>query len=71
VEWDYIENNWGNLRDKVKAKFPKLTNEDIAHIAGRKYKLIGTLEQKYKVSVKDATKQAEDFAKSLSAQKES
>jgi uncharacterized protein YjbJ (UPF0337 family) len=47
MSWDVIAGNWKQLTGKVKEQWGKLTDDDIAKIAGKREQLEGVLQEKY------------------------
>src|SRR6185437_12903062 len=47
MDWDRIEGNWKHLSGKIKEKWSKLTDDDIAAIDGRRETLEGKIQQRY------------------------
>ena len=47
MNWDIISGEWRELRGKVRAKWGKLTDNDLEVIGGKKETLIGRLQQRY------------------------
>lgn len=64
MNWDTIKGKWKELRGQVKAKWAKLTDNDLDLVAGKKDQLVGTLQQRYGCAKDDAEKQVDEFIKS-------
>jgi uncharacterized protein YjbJ (UPF0337 family) len=47
MESNDLEGKWQRLKDEVRSRWGKLTEEDIERIAGNKDKLIGALQERY------------------------
>jgi uncharacterized protein YjbJ (UPF0337 family) len=47
MSWDVIAGNWKQLTGKVKEQWGKLTDDDIAKIAGKREQLEGVIQEKY------------------------
>ena len=47
MNWDHVSGNWKELKGKVRAKWAKLTDDDLEYIAGKKDMLLGRLQQRY------------------------
>ena len=41
-----IQNNWHGIRDKLKAKYNQLTEDDLSYTKGEEDKLLARLEEK-------------------------
>jgi uncharacterized protein YjbJ (UPF0337 family) len=47
MNWDQIKGDWHQLSRRLKEKWTKLTNEDLAAIAGRRRQLVTALQEHY------------------------
>jgi uncharacterized protein YjbJ (UPF0337 family) len=47
MEWNQLEGNWRQLKGKIRSKWGKLTDDDVAAIGGRKERLLGKLQERY------------------------
>jgi uncharacterized protein YjbJ (UPF0337 family) len=58
---DVIKGDWKQLKGKVRAKWGKLTDDDVETVAGRKEQLIGKLQERYGHAKDEATRQVDAF----------
>ena len=47
MNWDQIKGNWKQVKGAVKAKWGKLTDDDLTFINGKKDELAGKLQERY------------------------
>ena len=47
MSWDRFEGNWNQTKEKIRAKWSKLTTDDLDAIHGRRDLLESTIEQRY------------------------
>jgi uncharacterized protein YjbJ (UPF0337 family) len=47
VDWNRVEGNWKEMKGRVKEKWGKLTDDDLAAINGQREQLEGRLQQRY------------------------
>lgn len=47
MNWDIVEGKWKQLKGDVRSQWGKLTDDDLDLIAGKRDKLIGTLQERY------------------------
>jgi uncharacterized protein YjbJ (UPF0337 family) len=47
MDWDRVQGSWKQLEGKVKAKWGKLTADDLTAIKGRREELEGKIQQHY------------------------
>jgi uncharacterized protein YjbJ (UPF0337 family) len=60
---DQIEGNWKQLAGKVKEKWGKLTDDDLAVIGGKKDQLLGKIQERYGMKKEEAQKELDEFYK--------
>ena len=65
MNWDQIQGNWKQFAGKVRAKWGKLTDNDLQVVAGKRDQLAGILQKKYGYSKEQAEKELNEFSKSL------
>jgi uncharacterized protein YjbJ (UPF0337 family) len=61
MNWDIIEGKWKQAAGAVKTKWGKLTDDDLAAIAGKRDQLIGRIQEKYGMAKDQVEKQLADF----------
>lgn len=57
MNWEQIEGQWLQLTGKAKARWGKLTDDDLAVIAGKKDQLVGKVQERYGIMKEEAEKQ--------------
>ncbi|PJI37860.1 CsbD family protein [Ferrovibrio sp.] len=65
--WDQVEGNWNQFAGKVKQRWGKLTDDDVAVINGRRQELVGKIQERYGVAKKEAEKQVDEWEKTQAA----
>ena len=68
MNWQIFKGKWSQVRGQVKAKFGKLTDDDLMVISGEKDKFIGKLQERYGYSLEESQKHAEKFIDGLDDQ---
>jgi uncharacterized protein YjbJ (UPF0337 family) len=63
MNWDQVEGNWKQFSGKVKEKWAKLTDDDLALIGGKKDQLVGRIQERYGIKKEEAEKQIDEFYK--------
>lgn len=66
MDWSHIEGNWDKFKGKVKEKWGKFTDDDLAKMKGNKDEIVGRIKHVYGTAHDDAVKQSEEFRSSLS-----
>lgn len=61
MNWDIIEGQWSQFKGTVKAKWGKLTDQDLTYLGGKKDKLLGKIQELYGLSKDEANKQIDEF----------
>jgi uncharacterized protein YjbJ (UPF0337 family) len=57
---DQLQGKWHQMKGEVKAKWGKLTNDDLDQINGNLEKLIGRLQERYGYARERAEKEVND-----------
>ena len=65
MNWDEIAGDWKQLTGKAKAKWGKLTDNDLTVVAGKRDQLAGLLQQKYGYAKEQAERELEEFSRAL------
>jgi uncharacterized protein YjbJ (UPF0337 family) len=58
---DLLAGSWRDLRGQVKAKWGKLTDDDMAKIEGRLDQLVGAVQKRYGYAREEAEREIEAF----------
>ena len=61
MNWDQVEGNWKQFSGKVKEKWGKLTDDDLATIGGKKDQLVGRIQERYGIKKEEVEKQLDEF----------
>lgn len=61
MAWDAIEGKWKQFEGSVREEFGKLTDDDMAEIAGKKDRLVGKLQERYGYVKTEAEKAVNDW----------
>ncbi|MBK5969149.1 MULTISPECIES: CsbD family protein [Thiorhodovibrio] len=62
MNWEQIRGNWDQAKGELKVRWAKLTDDDLARIAGERDKLVGSLQEAYGITKEEATKQVDDMS---------
>ena len=62
---DKIQGQWKQLAGKVKAKWGKLTDNDLKQAEGNSEYLAGLIQERYGIGRDEAKKQIHEFERSL------
>ena len=65
MNWDQIQGNWKQFTGQVKAKWGKLTDDDMTVIAGKRDELAGILQERYGYAKERAEQELHEFTTSL------
>jgi uncharacterized protein YjbJ (UPF0337 family) len=66
MDWNRVEGNWKQVKGKVKAKWGKLTDDDLTLINGRRDQLEGTIQERYGLAKDQAKKEIDDWYRTQS-----
>ena len=65
MNWDHIKTNWIAVSDKIKLTWGKLSEDDLAAIAGRRDQLASLLRKRYGYATVVAENKVDEFAQRL------
>lgn len=68
MNWDRIEGNWKELKGQLRAKWGRLTDDELEVIAGRRDQLEGAIQRVYGKTKEDARQDVDDFCRSCPEQ---
>lgn len=58
---DTLKGSWTELKGKIKQRWGKITDDDLALIEGKMDELGGIVQKRYGIAKDDARKQADEF----------
>jgi uncharacterized protein YjbJ (UPF0337 family) len=58
MNWEQIRGQWRQLKGAIKAKWGKLTDDDLDVIAGQQEQLIGKIQERYGIAKEEAHRHA-------------
>jgi len=67
MNWTQVEGKWRQLAGRAQSEWAKLSDDDLANIAGKKHQLLGKLQEHYGVLKQDAESQVDKWLAKLSA----
>jgi uncharacterized protein YjbJ (UPF0337 family) len=65
MDWNQLEGNWRQIRGRIRAKWAKLTDDDMAAIGGRKDQLVGKLQERYGKKREDLEREVDVWIRNL------
>ena len=57
MNWEQAKGQWNQIKGSVRAKWSKLTNDDLDVIAGERERLVGKIQERYGIVKEEAEKQ--------------
>jgi uncharacterized protein YjbJ (UPF0337 family) len=63
MNWDQIQVNWMQFKDRVRGNWVKLTDEDLTRIGGRRAVLVGRLQARYGFARAEAEREIEAWVR--------
>jgi uncharacterized protein YjbJ (UPF0337 family) len=61
MDWNRVEGNWKEMKEKIKEKWGKLTDDDLDVINGKRDQLEGRIQQRYGYAKDQAKKDVDDW----------
>ena len=58
---DELKEKWNQIKSKLREKWAKLTDDDWTQLQGDKEKLVGKIQERYRVAKEHAEKELRDF----------
>ena len=65
MNWDHVKADWEVAKGKVRAKWGKLTDDDLTTIGGKWDQLVGKLRHHYGYGKDQAEREVDDFLKKV------
>lgn len=65
MNWYEIAVNWKQFKARVQEKWPKLTDNDLTTIAGRRDRFARVLQDKYNYAKEQAERELDEFSHGL------
>lgn len=65
MTWDQISSNWKHVSDRIRVTWGKLSDHDLAAIAGKRDLLSRLLQERYGYTSEQADTKVDDFAEGL------
>jgi uncharacterized protein YjbJ (UPF0337 family) len=63
MNWDQIQGNWKQAAGQAKARWGKLTDDDLAIVAGRRDDLLGKIQLRYGIAKEEAHAQLAEWTR--------
>ncbi len=64
MEWNRVDENWKQVKGKVKEKWGKLTDDDLDVVAGRRDQLEGKIQERYGIAKDQVRKDLDNWVNS-------
>lgn len=61
MNWDQVAGNWKQFHGTVKAKWGKLTDDDLTYVNGKRDQLVGRIQERYGIAKDEAERQIRDW----------
>jgi uncharacterized protein YjbJ (UPF0337 family) len=65
MNWDQIQGNWKQVSGKARETWGKITDDEMAKIAGQRDQLIGMIQTRYGVAKEEAETQVRKFVEKM------
>jgi uncharacterized protein YjbJ (UPF0337 family) len=65
MNWDQVKGSWKQFTGKVKAKWGKLTDDDLTVVAGKRDEFLGKIQERYGYAKDQAEREVDDFLRTL------
>ena len=61
MNWESIEGNWEQVKDRIKAQWDKLTDDHLEAISGKREHLVGKVQECYGIHKDEAERQVSNW----------
>lgn len=61
MNWDQIKGKWQQFTGEAKAKWGKLTDDDLQQVEGHREKLVGKIQERYGKSKDEAEREVTEW----------
>jgi uncharacterized protein YjbJ (UPF0337 family) len=61
MDWDHIERNWKQTKQRIKQKWVRLTDEDLKIIKGQRSRLEDRIHDRYGFAADHVRKEVDDW----------
>jgi uncharacterized protein YjbJ (UPF0337 family) len=65
MNWDQVKGKWQQVKGQVRAKWGKLTDDDLDRIEGRREELVGRIRERYGYQKDQVEKDVDDWMKTI------
>jgi uncharacterized protein YjbJ (UPF0337 family) len=65
MNWNQAAGNWKQIKGKVKEKWGKLTDDDLAYVDGKRDQLLGRIQERYGIQKEAAEKQLKEWESAI------
>jgi uncharacterized protein YjbJ (UPF0337 family) len=66
MDWNRIEGQWQQAQGRIRERWGKLTDDDLARVAGKRDQFVGLLQQKYGQARDEIERQVREFESQFS-----
>ena len=61
MNWEQIEGKWDQLKGKLRAKWAKLTDDDLEYMKGNRDRVLGKLKERYGMAREEAERKLDEL----------
>ena len=63
MNWDLVKGKWKQMTGSARARWGKLTDDELTEIDGRREQLVGKITEKYGIARDEAERQVDEWAR--------
>jgi uncharacterized protein YjbJ (UPF0337 family) len=67
MNWQQVEGRWPEIKGRLRSRWPKLTDDDVGHLAGKRDMLVSKLRERYGIGKHEAETALDGWVISLSS----
>lgn len=67
MDWDQVQSRWLEIKGAARARWGRLTDDDLEFMRGERDRIVGRLQQRYDYAREDAEREVESWRDGLKA----
>jgi uncharacterized protein YjbJ (UPF0337 family) len=65
MNWDQVKGDWTRVKGRIRAKWGKLTDNDLETVKGKRDELVGRIQRRYGIAKDRAEREVDELIEKL------